>query len=260
MLILVVVSAVMIYAYARPGRQTVDSRLAFFQERNPPSPPLPVVSPELAVLPTLALGAPQPELDEKPSTGESIPTEEKVVAVHGEDKQDVTARQARVEIKNATMSTLSIYLTLLSIGVAFSFVPPPCVPYALPRVEELKLDSQQDRLDRDYGSGRGQLCGLSARGGGEQWTGREVVERLGQGKRSVLLSHPFSSCALLSSVLTRVDLDGRQLGLHRSGRLCVLSRCAVAFTGRARDRAPATATQRSPMGRGEREGRGSGEQ
>lgn len=135
MLILVVASAVMIYAYARPGRQTVDGRLAIFQERNPPSSPLPAVSPELAVLPTLAPGAPQTELDEKPSAGESIPTDEKVLAVDREDEQDVTARQARVEIKNATMSTLSIYLTLLSIGVAFSFVPPPSAPYAPPSRE-----------------------------------------------------------------------------------------------------------------------------
>lgn len=130
----------MIYAYARPGRQTVDGRLAFFQERPPSA--LPASNPNLAVLPTLAPGELQPELDETPSACESIPTDKKVVAVDREDEQDVTARQARVEIKNATMSTLSIYLTLLSIGVAFSFVPPPrpdspTPPCALPRVHVL---------------------------------------------------------------------------------------------------------------------------
>jgi hypothetical protein len=118
----------MIYAYARPSRTSVEGRLGVFQRAvgtNNDDTLATSTPPVLLQSPTS-----QPrETDETPKTIESatgaVSSEDKTKLDHRDPEEPVPTEDAsltkrRLETKQHTMSTLSIYLTVLSICLAFS--------------------------------------------------------------------------------------------------------------------------------------------
>jgi len=117
----------MVYSYARPSRNTPEGRLALFQ--HPLQSPAPFVSTEPSptlTVPELKNASPTPSIAPTPAAFDEADTKDAKdsntfpVPFVDVSEKDEEARRIRQETKLQTMSTMSIYLTLLSICVAFS--------------------------------------------------------------------------------------------------------------------------------------------
>ncbi|KAL7413711.1 high-affinity nickel-transport protein-domain-containing protein [Mrakia frigida] len=115
-------SILMVYSYACPSRNTPEGRIAVFQHPLRPPPIASEPSPALT-LPELETNAAPPSIQPALSAVEDYETKEDTKesnATSTPSKEDEETRRIRQETKLQTMSTMSIYLTLLSICVAFS--------------------------------------------------------------------------------------------------------------------------------------------
>lgn len=166
----------MVYSYARPSRDTPEGRIAIFQHPLRSPPPFVSVDPsQTLTLPELGTTSPSPSIAPASVPLDEFETQENkkepntspvpFVEVSEEDEE---ARRIRQETKLQTMSSMSIYLTLLSICVAFSWV------HDSPSTRRVKLFEQRslnctdplpsylsrhlkDLTDNHNGSRRGEL-------------------------------------------------------------------------------------------------------
>lgn len=119
----------MAYAYAQPARSTPEGRIAIFQHPLRPS-FQPTTTPPMPILPSASTGVgPQADDDDKKDASTCSPPDLSTSAPTVEVDANAEARRVRQETKLKTMSTMSIYLTLLSICVAFSYVA--CLDFAM---------------------------------------------------------------------------------------------------------------------------------
>lgn len=181
-------SILMLYAYAPIGRDDREGKLAiFYSDKGRTSPviseeaALPILEEQSSSLPAEEEGSGPDKISKNlPSVrATTTPPLRDEMSSDGrppvlQDDKDDYARQRVLAAKAATMSTLSITLTLLSIIVAFWYV-------MLMSHDHDTMTDIQYLAHHDHGSHRRELRGMYSRRGRprRRWLGWELVAILG---------------------------------------------------------------------------------